>query len=97
MQILHDRSVDEYLNLVVLARSRFEPIPAPNTLEELRELNARYPHLARPFLPAREERERLGFFIDIEPFGERFRHRLLATLADDPEFRQAMANRLGVH
>lgn len=89
-------SSDEYLHLVAVARSRDEPVPTPSTLEHLRALHATYPHLSRRYMPPRDEAERLGFILDVEPFDERWRHALLATLDHDPEFAKVLARKLGV-
>lgn len=85
---------DDYLGHVATCRaSGHEPF-APATVEELHAALEQWPDFARRWLPPAEECEQLG--IDdtigqpVDPLTEREQTRLLTTLRDDREFRDAM-------
>ncbi len=85
-----------YMDFVHDAALHSLPTPVPSTRDELAELADAYPERARPFLPAKAERDRIGINVDPpQPFSPEFRGRFVATLAADPEFRSAVQAWLG--
>lgn len=92
-------SVDEYLAEVKQRLDEGEPCPQPESREELKALIREYPDVARVFLPNKTELRRMGISTNacrtVQPFPVEFRERLIATVAADADFRNALFRMLG--
>lgn len=93
------RTTAEYLDQVSDSILNHYHCPEPIAVGELKALIARYPDLARGFLPAQPWRKQMGISDfackEVPPFPVEFRERLIATVAADDDFRAALATLIG--